>query len=175
MGCSVAPVIQQDGYALIPKKHLLELRDWALEGRLSITSPDDSWSANLVWHRKANEDMIELSGPFGQGAIVIHLVENGVSIDRGDGHMQRSDDPDQFVQAQLGVFVPVRALANWVIGLPAPGQATNFLAKGFAQGDWQVEYKEWLDVKGKVMPRKLTVTNAKIKLKLVCDQWVIDE
>jgi outer membrane lipoprotein LolB len=174
-GCSVAPVVRQDSYAAIAKQHLQALQSWKLEARMSITSPDDSWSANVDWQRKVGEDNIELSGLFGQGAAVIHVGEHDVSIDRGDGKIQHSDNPDQFVKEQLGLFVPVRALAYWVIGLPAPMQAVDYAEQGFIQAGWQVEYKEWQPVKGQVMPRKVTATYDKIKLKLVCDAWVIDQ
>lgn len=173
-GCSVTPPVGNgQGYALISKAHLQKLQDWSLEGRISITSSADSWSANVVWHRNSGADTIALSGPFGQGAVVVSLHENVVSIDRGDGNVRRSEDPDVLVREELGVFVPVRSLAYWVVGLPAPSQSASYSAYGFVQEDWQVEYKEWSLVDGKSMPRKITVSNEKIKLKLVCDQWVI--
>ncbi|NOT85271.1 MAG: outer membrane lipoprotein LolB [Methylococcaceae bacterium] len=172
--CSVTPELPQEGYAAISKQHLRELKHWGLDGRISISSPDDSWSANIEWQSVLHGDTIRLSGPLGQGAVVIQLGADRVSIDRGDGQVQRSQDPDAFVVEQLGVFVPVRALKYWVIGLPDPSRAIRYTLQGFEQEDWQVEYKEWQSLAGKAMPRKVTVINDKIKLKLVCDQWVID-
>ncbi|MEQ1638664.1 MAG: lipoprotein insertase outer membrane protein LolB [Methylococcales bacterium] len=173
VGCSVAPKLPEEGYAAISKQHLAELKHWRLEGRMSISSVDDSWSANVEWQREPGEDTIQLSGPFGQGAVVIHLGENEVRIDRGDGRIEYSEDPDLFVKERLGVFVPVRALRYWVVGLPDSSRSVRYTLQGFEQEDWRVEYKEWQSIAGKLMPRKVFVVNDKIKLKLVCDQWVI--
>jgi outer membrane lipoprotein LolB len=172
-GCSVTPELPMGGYAAMSKQHLRELTHWHLEGRLSIASPDDSWSANVDWQRSADEDRIQLSGPLGQGAVIIRLGADAVSVDRGAGQVQYSDDPDSFVKEQLGVFVPVRALAYWIVGLSDPSRLVHYTLQGFDQQEWQVDYKEWQSVAGKLMPRKITVVNDKLKLKLVCDQWVI--
>ncbi|MCX7087581.1 MAG: lipoprotein insertase outer membrane protein LolB [Methylococcales bacterium] len=172
-GCSVTPELPQEGYGAVSKQHLSQLTQWKLDGRMSITSPDDSWSANVEWQRRAGEDSIQLSGPLGQGAVIIHLGAKEVSIDDGDGRLQHSSDPDLFVKERLGVFVPVRALSYWVIGLPDPSREVRYTAQGFEQENWQIEYKEWQSIAGRSMPRKVTVVNDKVKLKLVCDQWVI--
>lgn len=173
VGCAVVPTVPQIGYAAISKQHLEALDRWSLSGRIAITSPEDSWSANMVWQRAGGEDNIQLSGPFGQGAVNVHLALNEVTVDRGDGKMERSSDPDEFVRTQLGVFVPVRSLAYWVVGLPEPTALAVYAEQGFSQKEWLVEYKEWQDVEHKSMPRKVVVTNGKLRLKLVCDQWEI--
>lgn len=174
VSCSVVPTYHEGEYAAIAKEHLQALHNWSFAGRISVTSSADSWSANLEWRQKAAEDWIQLSGPFGQSASLIHLNGDGVSLDRGDGNVQYSDAPDQFVSEQLGVFVPVRALAYWVKGLPAPTIDVDYAQQGFAQAGWRVVYTEWQAVKGRPMPRKITVTKDNFKLKLVCDEWVID-
>lgn len=172
-GCAVTPTAPPIGYAAISKQHLEVLDMWSLSGRIAITSPEDSWSANMVWQRAGGEDSIQLSGPFGQGAVNIHLALNAVTVDRGDGKIERSSNPDEFVNAQLGVFVPVQSLAYWVIGLPEPTGPVVYAEQGFSQKEWRVEYKEWQVVEHKSMPRKVVVTNGRLKLKLMCDQWEI--
>lgn len=172
-GCAVMPSAPQVGYAAISKQHLNALYSWSLNGRVSITSPEDSWSANIAWQRTGGDHSLLLSGPFGQNAVNIQLTESGVTVDRGDGKPERSSDADAFVSAQLGVFVPVRSLTYWVIGLPEPTEKVVYSEQGFSQKEWQIEYKEWQVVGHKSMPRKMIVTNGKLKLKLVYDQWKI--
>jgi outer membrane lipoprotein LolB len=59
-----------------------------------------------------------------------------------------------------------------VIGLPMPGQAFDEVLRGFRQAGWLVDYQQMQSVGGKTMPRKVTVKNDQVKLKLFIDQWI---
>lgn len=160
-----------NSYTKTTRAHLYEMQRWHLEGRLGIFAPKDSWSANIDWQHQPNADRIKLSGPLGQGAISITLIDERVAIDRGDGHAQTSSNPEQFINQQLGIFVPLQSLRFWATGLPELGQLFQTTSDGFVQNKWLIAYKEMQKVSGESMPRKMTVSNDKIKLKLIVDQW----
>lgn len=171
-GCTTAPkLVQQDKYDVQSRQHLYELKQWFFEGRMAITSEQDSWTANAEWKHEQTLDTITLSGPLGQGAVVIKLTDDHVSVDQGDGKIEASDDPDGFVMQKLGVFVPVSALTYWVMGLPDPDRQVTSAHQGFEQDGWKVSYKEWQSVGVQQMPHKVNVMNEKVKLKLVFDRW----
>lgn len=172
--CAPAPKITDlESYDVASRKHLYELKQWLFEGRMSITGAEDSWSASIEWQHEQGADKINLSGPLGQGAVVIKLTEGQVSVDDGSGKIEQSDEPDLFVMQKLGVFVPVRALAYWVVGLPDPERRINDYPQGFEQEGWRVGYKEWQSVEKQVMPHKINVHNDRVKLKLVFDRWKV--
>lgn len=174
-GCASTPeVFQQSNYAALPKAHLHKLQQWKFDGRFAITSKNDSWSANVKWQHKAGVDRITLSGLLGQGATLIELKDGWVAIDNGKGPIEQSNDPDAFVSQELGVFVPVKALASWVIGLPSPSGGERLTLQGFMQDGWDIGYKEWLKQDGKALPHKLNVKNDQVKLKLVIEHWNLD-
>lgn len=173
-GCSLFPVepvaVPYSKTATLP---LYKLEKWTLEGRLSITGRNDSWTANIDWQHSLNKEQIKLSGPLGQGATLIQLTDGMVTIDRGDGKPQSSSQPEAFINQQLGMFVPVQSLRYWVIGLPEPNSDFVETATGFKQAGWLIEYKQMQNVQANTMPYKLNVTNEQVKLKLIVDQWLL--
>lgn len=173
--CATAPKEQDLSYSREAALHLYQLQQWSFSGRLALTGKEDSWSANIVWEHDYHNEKIKLSGPLGQGATVIRLTDEFVSIDRGDGRAQSSAQPEAFINQQLGLSVPVQSLRYWVVGLPEPVQAFTLVGNGFEQSGWLVEYKQMNSVEKQRMPYRVTVMNDRVKLKLIIDQWVLDD
>ncbi len=173
--CSIVPVEPEVHYSRAARSHLYELKHWSFEGRLALTGQKDSWSANITWEHGPEEERIKLSGPLGQGTVVIQLTGNVVTIDRGGNDVQTSAQPEEFINQQLGLIVPVKSLRYWVVGLPEPAQSFQETAVGFNQSRWLNEYKEMQTVDGESMPRKMAVMNDQVKLKVIIDHWVLND
>ena len=140
-----------------------------------MSGTEDSWSASINWRHKGDTDKIKLAGPLGQGAVSINLTGNAISIDRGNGNPLASNNPDALVRQQVGIFVPVQALGYWVAGLTQPDVEFEVLSDGFIQSGWTVHYPELMHSGEELMPRRIIVVNKKLKLKLVIDQWVLND
>lgn len=173
--CSSVSVKPDGNYSRTAMLRLYEVGHWSFEGRLALTGQNDSWSANISWEHSPETEKIKLSGPMGQGAVVISLTGNVVTIDRGGDDVRSSVHPEEFINQQLGMFVPVRSLRYWVVGLPEPSLAYNDTDAGFNQAGWLNEYKQMQIVGDGAMPHKITVMNNKIKLKLIIDHWVLND
>jgi outer membrane lipoprotein LolB len=173
--CSTVPVVTGGHYSKLARSHLYALQQWSLDGRLALNAKKDSWSANMAWQHDSGREQIKLSGPLGQGAAVIRLTRDQVVIDRGGKDVQSSTNPEQFIAQQLGMAVPIHSLRHWVVGLPEPGVAFFETEGGFKQGQWLVAYKEMQSVDNQLMPRKIIVTNDEIRLKVMIDQWNIND
>ncbi|MBL6986604.1 MAG: outer membrane lipoprotein LolB [Methylobacter sp.] len=173
--CSVVPVESKVGYSRALMLHLYELQSWSFEGRLALTGKTDSWSANISWDHSPDVEKIRLSGPLGQGVVVISLADNIVTIDRGGGDVQSSMQPEEFINQQLGMFVPMLSLRYWVVGLPEPLSSYKETVVGFNQAGWINEYKQMQKVDNRTMPQKMTVMNSQVKLKLIIDHWVVND
>lgn len=171
--CATKPPVREGHYASTSKTHLYDLKEWSLEGRIAITAPNDSWSANIAWVHQPDLEKIKLSGPLGQGAVFIELTGNTVKIDRGGGKVQTSNQPEQFINQQLGMFVPLQSLRFWAIGVPELRHAYQATNDGFVQNGWLVAYKEMQQHDAETLPHKLAVSDARVKLKLIIDQWKI--
>ena len=172
--CSTVPVEPEVHYSKLAREHLYKLEQWSFEGRVALAGKNDNWQASINWGHKSDDEEIKLSGPLGQGATVIRLTGDLVTIDRGDDRVQSSTQPEEFINQQLGMFVPVHSLRYWVIGLPEPTSSFVETATGFKQAGWFIEYKQMQPVDEQSMPRKIMVTNERVKLKLIIDQWVLN-
>lgn len=172
--CSVVPVKSDMHYSRAAMLPLYGLERWAFDGRLALTGQRDSWSANISWEHSPETEKIKLSGPMGQGAVIISLTGNAVTIDRGGDDVQSSTQPEEFINQHLGMFVPVRSLRYWVVGLPEPSHSYKDTDVGFNQAGWLSEYKQMQVVKDNgAMPFKMMVMNNQVKLKLIIDHWVL--
>jgi len=161
-------------YTKTANQALYRLEPWSLEGRVALTGERDSWTADLAWVHLRGDEQIKLSGPLGQGAVMIRLVGNSVTVAQGDGKVESSDDPEAFINQQLGMFVPVTSLRYWVLGLPEPEQDFEDAGSGFRQAGWTVAYQAMQRVGQLVLPRKMSVANDRVKLKLIIDQWALN-
>lgn len=172
--CTSTPQIPDGAYSETARTHLYHIQQWQMEGRLAITTAKDSWSASIEWIHQPNSEKIRLSGPLGQGAVVIDLAGDVVKIDRGGGQVQTSNQPEQFINQQLGMFVPLQSLRFWAIGLPESGQPFQETTDGFVQTGWLVAYKEMQKSGTETLPHKMAASNEHVKLKLIIDQWELN-
>ncbi len=169
--CSTVPGDPELKYSKSLRQSLAQLQDWSFEGRVAVTGKNDSWSASMSWVHRQDREVLKLSGPLGQGAVVVSLMGDKVTIDRGNGDVRSSNNAEEFINQELGLFVPLKFLSFWVVGIPRSDVSFNETADGFTQEGWLNEYNQMQAVNMQVMPRKMTVTNGQAKLKLIIDQW----
>lgn len=171
--CSNRIVKPVTDYKVAPKANLYQLKKWSFDGRLALSDGKESWSATMDWTHEDKKDTLKLSGPLGQGAIIITLNEHFVTIDRGDGEdkIQQSSDINNFIKDQLGIVVPVQSLRYWVLGLTAPRKRFVTLSDGFEQEKWIIQFSQMQQVKKHWLPRKLKAHLGKTRLKLIVDTW----
>ena len=120
-------------------------------------------------------DELKLSGPLGQGVIKLRLTKDLVILERGGGKIISSNNFEDFINHQMGMFVPVQSFRYWVVGLPEPSSQFIEIIDGFKQAGWLVEFGQMQRVSDYMMPRKVTVTNEHVKLKLMIDQWDLND
>jgi outer membrane lipoprotein LolB len=174
-GCSVAPVQQEIKHSRIQNQHLYDLKQWHLLGRMAITNKVDSWSAKIDWQHETDKDVLNLSGPLGQGAVRIVLRANSIMIDQGDGKVGFSKNVDKYIKQQIGFVVPLSALRFWVVGLTEPDRPFVRFDDGFSQFSWNIQYRDFMQADKEWMPGKISIKNDSAKLKLVIDQWVLND
>ena len=175
IACSTISPGPGSPYLKRDKASLYSITNWQLIGRLAVFSPNDSWSANIDWRHNADAEKLKLSGPLGQGAVAVMLSDGEVSIDRGGGRVQTSDQPEEFIQQQLGIFVPLQSLRFWAIGVPEPQRNFQETSSGFVQSGWLVDYREMQNKGAWLLPSKVAISKDRIKLKLVVEQWNLME
>lgn len=154
---------------------------WQLQARLGVRGERESWHGGIDWVFHNGQDRLVLSGPFGQGGVVIQIDAGQIRIERAGGETQVSDRPEELLEAMLGVAVPVIAMHFWIRGLPAPGHkrieyGSDGRIRRLLQQGWEVEYLEYRALGPYALPVKLILTGPRgVRLKLVVDQWRVGE
>jgi outer membrane lipoprotein LolB len=174
-GCSIIPVEHELKFSEVNNQHLSDLEQWQLLGRIAMSNEEDSWSANIDWRHEADKEVLNLSGPLGQGAARIVLRSDSIMIDQGNGQVGFSKNIDAYIKQQLGFLVPLSALRFWVIGLTEPDKPFVRFEEGFSQFSWNIQYHNYIQVGKEWMPRKIKIKNNSAQLKLVIDRWVLND
>jgi outer membrane lipoprotein LolB len=171
--CANFPAPAEQPYRLAERSLFDNLKHWSFEGRFVFTDGNQSASASIFWQHLDHQDEIKLSGPLGQGAVVIVMTDRVVTIERAGEQILQSTEIETFVQQQLGLAIPVRALSYWVLGLVAPQAEFIEMNDGFEQLGWNVHYSQMQPVGIEWLPRKIKIEHEHVIFKLIVDQWVI--
>jgi outer membrane lipoprotein LolB len=176
-GCAQLP-----GFEPVPPAVSLALSPapdkFRLEGRVSVKAGEESFSGGLTWRRDAETLDLLLSTPLGQGVAELRGDSGGVTLTDAKGQTHRAPDADALVHQALGLELPLRGLAWWVVGHPRPGAA--FRAEPdeagrlgvLEQDEWRIEFSRYVPT-GKVMlPGKLVARRGEaLEVRLVVDNW----
>lgn len=171
MGCSQAVLQAPDEGFWQIEDSVSVLRVWSLSGRIAVATEEESVSASINWIHRVGMDVIELSGPLGQGRVKLTVTGESILVD--DGERSYRDNVDLVLSHYLKTTVPVSALSYWLVARVAPTGDFTRLPQGFEQFGWQVSYRQMQQVEGYRLPKRMRVEKAGIKLKLIVDEWEI--
>lgn len=147
---------------------------WRLLGKLGIRTEDARHSARVNWQQQGNNYQIQLSGPFGAGAVKLARDDNGVTLQQSGHATQHAPSANELLQDNLGWSLPVAAASYWVRALPAPGidaqlqHDTDGRISQITQLGWQFNYR-YKDAQ----PYRITLTPLAYNatLTLIIKQW----
>ena len=164
------------------KQQLEKIGGWSFNGRIAVRDAnDEGWSASLHWQQQGEHYDIQLSGALGQGAARIHGNGGNAVLEAADQPPRVAPDPETLMEEQLGWHVPVRGLKFWLTGRPGPDgfdvQRVDGLGRlsKLEQDGWVVSYNSYEEVEGIELPRKLEMSNQRLRVRLVIDQWSLDK
>ena len=135
---------------------------------------DDAGSGNISWRHGARADEMLLTSPLGQGLARIVRSGDEVVLTAQDGREFRAADAESLTEQVLGFRVPLRGLADWVRGRPAPApapamqrnDASGRLAE-LEQAGWRIEYLEYQGG----LPSRLKLSFPGVELRLAISEW----
>ena len=84
------------------------------------------------------------------------------------------------MQQELGWTLPVDGLHFWVLGVPVPDVAAEWVVDSqgrlewLEQDGWRIEFSSYQTVAGLQLARKIRLNNASLRIRLVLDHWLID-
>ncbi len=154
---------------------------WRLAGRVGISDGNAAWHLKLFWRQRPDGYEMDLSGPFGAGAVKLTGGPQGVELRDGEGNRWQAGDAEQLLWQHTGIFMPVNGLRYWIRGLPAPDQDKRQMALDAAgrlaelrQDGWRIRFREYMPVDGQELPRNLLIHRDGIEVRVQVDRWSLD-
>jgi outer membrane lipoprotein LolB len=153
--------------------HLQALSDWRLEGRAAVAVGTQGWQASLNWRENGESAEVHLSGPFGVGSLVLKRTAEGLSLNGA----RPSDAVLAQLQEKLGFELPIDHLRFWLLGVPDPSAAFELKrndqdrAAQLIQDDWTIDYDRYMPVNGDLLPARLVLSRAGVRVRIVVDRW----
>ncbi len=158
---------------------------WQAVGKLGVKVPNDGGSMGLRWQQTPDQFSIDFTGPFGQNILGIAGQANQVTLSEPNKAPITAKTAEELIRRNTGWNIPVKQLAYWVRGLPAP----NTRISGFtpnAQGlideleqlGWKVTYGDYLSVTTGTdtlaMPGRITAEYKDVRLTLIIREWTME-
>lgn len=149
-----------------------------LDGRVSVKAGEESFSGGLAWRRDALAEELLLRTPLGQGVAELRGGPSGMELKDSEGRLFYAPDADALVRKALGLELPLRGLAWWVVGLPRP--TATYLAIPDADGrlgeleqdGWKILFSRYELHKDQFHPGKLVARRGDdLEVRLVIDVW----
>ncbi|MEM7082554.1 MAG: lipoprotein insertase outer membrane protein LolB [Pseudomonadota bacterium] len=191
-GCQSLPADPDTPLSYAQRARLLDsLAAYEASGRLSFTTQTERQSASFSLVVDGKTQRLQLSGPFGVGAVRIETA-NGrgrlISARHGDIVL---DNVERELNNLLGYPVPIDAIRYWALGLPQPGVPADpvraeagRLLQTLTQAGWRVEFEQYQPVyveasvsnrpRSRVdMPRKVRLHSADVRILMVFRDWAL--
>jgi outer membrane lipoprotein LolB len=160
------------------KLELQQLQSWSLKARIAIQLDKEGGSASMSWSQTGAEYLIRIVPPFGRGTFELDGDSDGVTMRGADEQVFHATDPETLLQTQLGWQVPVSGLIYWIRGIPEPSSKITTLVldnearlQHLSQNQWDVSYTDYIESGDLILPRKMSMQNSNVKVKLVIKEW----
>lgn len=167
-----------------PKYQRYKLKqNWQFSAKVGVAGGNaKGGQAGLLWRNNQDQiNNIKLHGPFGSGAVKLFFDKNGAELIDAKGRQYQGNSAQGLLSRIVGWQVPFAELQYWLYALPH----TDFKAQyrlddqgrlqWLRQRGWQVEFKEFAEYQGQVMPRKIFAkkvdTDPAVSVRLVIKNW----
>jgi outer membrane lipoprotein LolB len=176
-GCQALPPLATTPWPL--RRAALQGTDnYAFTGQLAAATANEGFSASLRWQQQGASSDVLLRAPLGVGGA--HLLYDGslLRVSASDGSQLEGEAARSELVRLLGFEPPLANLRYWLLGVPAPTgtaatetlDAAQRLAR-LQQGDWQVDYAEYLRSGTQWLPRRVAIQRGALRLKLRVSSW----
>jgi outer membrane lipoprotein LolB len=156
---------------------LEKLDRYGLNGRVAVAANGQGFSAGLRYEQLPRGSNLALDGPLGIGGIRVVLDGQDVEVATSRGEKLDGEAARAELERRLGFALPLAELRWWLLGIPAPGEASlnqddgSGEIRGFTQSGWQVSIDTRAPGLGFALPRRLTAEREGTRLKLLVERW----
>jgi len=182
--CTVAPprpAPEADPAALRAEREarVQAIRDWSFNGRVAVRGADvDPRSVRMHWEARGERHQLDFMNPLGQRVAELEFDAYGATLRLPKEEARSAGSAEVLLDEALGWTPPVRSLVYWVRGLPRPERIRAqdlYDERGrltlLEQDGWLVEFDRWEDAAGVELPRRLTLSHPRLRVRLLVDGW----
>lgn len=149
--------------------------DWGMTARVAIRAGGQGGSGQLRWQQQGAHLQITLSAPISRQSWRLVRDAGGARLEGLDGGPRFGADAESLLFAATGWQLPVDAMAAWLRGARAGGDAElEFGADGLParlrEQGWTVDYREW-DGSDPARPRRIFAERSDASVRLVIERW----
>ncbi|MFV1922084.1 MAG: lipoprotein insertase outer membrane protein LolB [Methylotenera sp.] len=166
--------------SVLHAKHMAaieKIQGFSIQGRIAVTSDQKNASARLAWDHSANRDNVDIYSPL--GGKVANIIKTDEQVTFTDNRQTlTAADTETLTQDALGFSLPLSGLSYWALGKPSKQSIANAMTwdndgktKTLIQDGWNIEYNEYLIHEGFSLPKKFLLSNNRITIKLIVDNW----
>jgi outer membrane lipoprotein LolB len=152
---------------------LEQARAWQLDGRTAVALGQQGWQASLDWRQSGAQSELHLAGPFGAGALMIKVTPEGLSMNGAPP----SEAMVTQLQERLGFDPPLDSMRYWLLGIPDPSSPFELTrnaqdrAQHLAQAGWSIDYDKYVPNGGDLLPGRLVLSRADVRVRIAVDRW----
>jgi len=183
--CAVGPGVKPTADSATQAMHqahlqrIAEIRHFTLQGRIGVQTEGKGFSGGLHWNHQAANDDIALYSPLGGQVASIKKSIGQITLEDANGNSMSANDAETLTQTALGWQLPLTGLADWSLGRPSGGSAildSTWDAQGLLttlnQDGWKIEYQNYSEQNGYLLPGKIILKSEKVNLKLLIESWL---
>ncbi|MDX1488797.1 MAG: lipoprotein insertase outer membrane protein LolB [Acidiferrobacterales bacterium] len=172
---------------------LAALDHWQIRGRMSARTPDEGWTASMLWVRQNDRHAIDLWGPLGRGHMRLSQDPSGAQLRDARNNTYWARDGKQLLFDITGWWLPLDSLNYWVLGMPVPAapnvQTLDELGrlKRLRQLGWDIDFQQYrrhgdYDLPSKLFIRRRLnaaevsnpdVDRLTLEVRLVIERWTM--
>jgi outer membrane lipoprotein LolB len=156
---------------------LEKLDRYGLNGRVAVAAQGQGFTASLRYEQQPGGSDLALDGPLGIGGLRIALEGEGMTISTSRGEKLDGELARNELERRLGFALPLAELRWWLLGIPAPGEASvnedagSREIRDFTQNGWHVSVNSRAPGLGFALPQRLTAEREGARLKLLVERW----
>ena len=160
-----------------PRSALEQLDRYGLNGRVAVAANGQGFSASLRYAQQPRAANLSLDGPLGIGGLRLAIEGEDLEVTTSRGETLDGREARAELERRLGFELPLRELRWWLLGIPAPGEATVNAAESgeirdFTQNGWRVSIASRAAGLGFSLPQRLTAERDGARLKLLVEHWL---
>ena len=160
---------------------LAPLAHWTLTAHIGVSNGRDGGSGDLAWEQNGDAYRFTVRAPVTGKTWTLSGDASQAVLEGVDPQPDTDTDAQRLLRDRLGWDVPLADLRVWVRGLRASGSQASVqydaqnLPAVIEQDGWKVEYRDWFTDRDPPLPRKVFVSRADARVRMVVESWKFDE